>query len=377
MEGAASEQRGVKETQPEPNRGLVAAVTTALVVLFITTASLSRGYHQQRRQRAQENYRVGRALAEEKRYQDAAHHFRTALAYNRENIDYRLALALALMEMKRYTEAESRMKEVLARDPTNGLANRRMARLLARQGRFDEAYGYYKRAIYGLWSEDAAENRLQTRLELVEILAREGPARLLLPELLELQAEAPDDSEIRKRLARYFLQANAADQAVPILRALAKSSPNGEIWLMLGKAEYELANYEAAVGALQEALRLNKEDAAARELIERARLIVTLDPTSRRVSVRERFRRSRIILEEVTLLTEKCVQGRQPSPEQELLVATGRKQAAARVRAVDQAEATDSNVQLSLSLWSLKRTLCGEPPPEQEALARLMEKLAR
>jgi tetratricopeptide (TPR) repeat protein len=374
MEGTPG-QGGGSGNQAEPGPGLVAAVTAALVILFVTTASLSRSYHEQRRQRAQENYRVGLSLAQEKRHQEAAHHFRTALAYDRENTEYRLALALALMEMERFTEAESRMKEVLARDPTNGLANRRMARLLVRQGRFDEAYGFYKRAIYGLWPENASGNRLQTRVELVEILAREGPARLLLPELLELQAEAPDDPEIRRFLARYFLQANAPDRAVTILRELAKGSREDEIWFMLGQAEYESANYGAAAAALQEALRLSKDNEAARQLLETVRLIVTLDPASRRVNVRERFRRSRMLLQEVTRLTEECIQGGKPSPEEELLVASGRKQA--RVRAGDQAEATDSNIQLSLSLWALKRTRCGEPPPEQEALARLMEKLAR
>jgi hypothetical protein len=144
---------------------------------------------------------------------------------------------------------------------------------------------------------------------------------------------------------------------------------------MLGQAEYESANYGAAAAALQEALRLSKDNEEARQLLETVRLIVTLDPASRRVNVRERFRRSRMLLQEVTRLTEECIQGGKPSPEEELLVASGRKQA--RVRAGDQAEATDSNIQLSLSLWALKRTRCGEPPPEQEALARLMEKLAR
>ncbi len=363
---------------PEPNRGLVLAIAAALIVLFAFTASLSRGYHEQRDERGKENFRVGQALAAAARPQEAAQHFRTALAYDRDNIDYRLALALALMEMERFTEAESRMKEVLARDPTNGLANRRMARLLARQDRSREAFDYYKRAIYGLWTDDAASNRLATRIELIEILARNGPSKLLLPELLELQAETPTEPAIRRRLAEYFIHAEAPDHAARILRDLvATGTKERGLLTLLGVAEYQTANYDAAAVALQQALRNDKEDPQARDVLAKVNVILSLDPTSRRVSVRERFRRSRTVLAETVLLFEKCSGARKPGTDQVLLLESGHKHLAAEVLAAERAEATDSNIQLSLALWSEKGKLCGPPPSDEEALARLMEKLAR
>jgi Flp pilus assembly protein TadD len=60
----------------------------------------------------------------------------------------REALGIAYFRIRRYSEAESEFRAVLDISPTDHYAHYALGRCLERQGRMDEAQGYYKLASF-------------------------------------------------------------------------------------------------------------------------------------------------------------------------------------------------------------------------------------
>ncbi|MEZ5364674.1 MAG: tetratricopeptide repeat protein [Bryobacterales bacterium] len=149
----------------------MAAVFIVMLALMAGAAAYNRAFDQERLKRAHEHYLLGRTLADYGYYDRAIDQFSDALIYQRDNFDYRLGLALALFHGKRYQEAEYQLLELRSQQPTDATANRLLARLAARGGRFSQAANYYRTAIYGRWPRNTEQNRLATRFELVDLLS--------------------------------------------------------------------------------------------------------------------------------------------------------------------------------------------------------------
>lgn len=114
----------------------------------------------------------GELLIRQGKYAGAADSFRSAIANARDNADYRLALGEALLGAKDLDEAGATLTDLLKSDSMAGAPNFAMARVLAKEGRFDEAASYYHRAIYGQWKGDAAGNQAKARFELADFWPR-------------------------------------------------------------------------------------------------------------------------------------------------------------------------------------------------------------
>src|ERR1035438_1131473 len=148
--------------------------------------------------------------------------------------DYRLALGLALVNAGSLDEASIYLNATLKENPGSGPANLGLARIAARQGKIDEAIGYYQRAIYGQWPQKTPERRLDTRLELVETLAKAGRSAQAQAELLTTAAALPDDLALRQRVARMLIDYGVPESAVQLLRGDAeKENPDGATYLLL------------------------------------------------------------------------------------------------------------------------------------------------
>lgn len=372
---------------------LLVIVFVVMLALFVGTGYYNRAFNNQRQQRAEEHYRLGRTFADYGYYDGAIEHFRDALLYDRSHFEYRLGLTLALYESERYQEAELQLRELRTADPTDAAVNRMLARLARRGRRVEEAVQYYRTAIYGRWAQNPEENRIETRLEFIDFLEEEGETNQLSGELLSLLREEPGDADLTRRAGLLLVNAGSPGEAIRVLRPLAEQpAGDGEIYAALGRAYFATGEYGMARRELQRALA-STTDPELLELLEECSEIIALDPNYRRVSRREprvtqlqRFRRSREVLARTEAYLESCVNplGEEltgpPAPlstTAEAAFDAAREALADERRPDDYGDAVDQNMGAAAALWAHRAELCTNLWNEDDALRRVMEESAR
>jgi hypothetical protein len=196
--------------------GFILLIIVAL--LFVDTA-LARVDERESRAHAANLYRDGQDLLARGDAHEASDRFASAVASNRGEPRYALALAQAMLADGRTDDARRILDDVLERIPADGAANLTMARVLVTDGRVDDAKSYFHRAIYGRWGSDSAARRTQARLELVDLLAKRRESAEMLAELLPLDASATDTA-MRRRIGLLFIEAGAPERGAALLRTL-------------------------------------------------------------------------------------------------------------------------------------------------------------
>jgi CBS domain-containing protein len=156
--------------------GLLAGVLTVLAGLAILTGVLNYFYRAQHSGQAHAYSVAGNQLVEKGRYDEAVEQYRKALSISHSTGD-RFALGAALAKAGNLNEAATDLDEVVRDRPQDGPANLALARVLAQQGRIDDAARCYQRAAAGTWPENSSQGRAQARSELAEMLARAGRPR--------------------------------------------------------------------------------------------------------------------------------------------------------------------------------------------------------
>ena len=319
------------------------------------------------------------------RYEEAISHFRDALLYSRDNPAYRLELSRALYAAGRFSETQNYLAGLRTADPASGIVNLLLARLAARDGQVTEAVSYYRTAIHGRWDEKPEAERVDMHLELVDLLDREGLDQQLAAELLELAEIAPNDTEIRRRLAILLLETGSYDKASSIFRSLLVSVPTDrELLLGRADAEFHLGNYLTARTHYNRA-QLYGDDDATRARIQLCNRIIELDPTRRGIGLGERFRRSRLLIERAMGAFSTCrnpagdglVGPLPPLPQDESIVIDRAESVlvARRQRASD--DLVESNILLAEEIWNLAATRCESTDPPDASLLHVMAKLSR
>ena len=167
--------------------GTFALVFLAIAALFAADMFLAKTERAESQVEAARLFEQGRVLMQRGENAEAIERIKDAISIERGNRDYLRTLAQAQFAAGRTADAESTLTELLQSDSTDGLANLIMGRVLVKEGRFEEAISYFHRAIYGHWNEDAAENRLRVRFELIDLLAQRNSKEELLAELLPVQ----------------------------------------------------------------------------------------------------------------------------------------------------------------------------------------------
>jgi thioredoxin-like negative regulator of GroEL len=354
--------------------GTFAVVLVAIVALFAVDNFLARLDRSENLAEATQLYQEGTQLAGQGHYEDAAKNFRAALADDRDNRDYQLALARAVMSQGLLGRAEELLRDLLRRDANDGAANLELARLYAQQGHTVDAAAYFHRAIYGQWPPGDA-SRLKARFELIAMLEKSSDSKALLPELLPLQDEAPKDLATAKRIARLYLTARAPSRAESMYRALLQASPeakhDAEIRTGLADAEFEEGAYRNAEADYLAAVSL-QDTPQIRQRLEVCSQIQKLDPTQRGIAVKERFERSRNLLQTALDRFEKCRGVKAPDAD---LADQGRAALQSNVKAPDLESAMESNIDLAAHLWHAAGQSCGVDA--QEPIALVLAKIAR
>jgi len=323
-------------------------------------------------------YGEGQRLVRDGKYAAAAESFRSAIANARDNTEYPLALGRALLGAGQLEDAGTALAELLKADAMAGAPNLEMARVLAKQGQLEEAAFYYHRAIYGQWGQDANANRVATRFELADLLAKRNSKADLLAELLPLQDQASIDANTQKKLAGLYLTAGSPARAATILRDLVRARPQDvEAHSGLGDAEFARADYAAAQSAFVAALRLSPNDTHVQSALELTDRVLILDPMRRGLSGQERYERSVHVLELVAAKIPQCITAAQATADADLINAVNAalKQ---RVAVPGQTDAVEANVDLANKLWQAERTTCASAvSPEDQPLQLVLAKAAQ
>jgi tetratricopeptide (TPR) repeat protein len=370
----AAESVAVSPAATIRSRNLLFRVAAVLAGVALLAAILTYHFNSVRADRAQAFRRAGEESAAGGDYAEAVQQFRNALSISHSAAD-RQALGLALVASGAPSEAVIYLNDVLRADPNNGAANLGMARVYARQGRVDESAVYYRRAANGSWPRDAAEHRLESRLELVDVLSKAGKNSNAQAELLSVVADAPKDLKVRRQLANQLVSLGLQRESVVLFREIVQRNPaDGEAWAALGEAEFALADYPAAQEAFEKAAQFGAGD-AVKEHSAIAERILALDPTPRGLNRRARYDRSVQLLQEVLNSVQSCGPGTAQAPEvaeeiRQAQASTGRKR-----RPSSYVDETDTNLDLAERIWTHRAAQCSAMP--DDALARVMSKLHR
>jgi tetratricopeptide (TPR) repeat protein len=354
-----------------------ALIFLAIVAIFALDTFLANTERAESTVEANRLFEQGRALMQAGKNAQAIDRIKDALAVERGNRGYLRTLAQAQFAAGKITDADATLTELLQNDSTDGLTNLIMGRALLKEGRFAEAISYFHRAIYGHWSENAPQNRLQVRFELVDLLAQRNSKEELLAELLPLQDAAPRDLATQTRIGRLFLQVGSPARAADVFREVLRDHPeDATAHAGLGEAEFARANYRAAERDFLSALRLSPNDPATRRRLDVCHELLMLDPSVRGLSPAERFRRSLRLVELTVDETSQCA-GQNPRPELQGLLDKARTVLKAHASAAKDSEVAESNLDLAEQIWQARKQECKSPPAPDSLLALVLARSAQ
>ncbi|HEX5431670.1 MAG TPA: tetratricopeptide repeat protein [Bryobacteraceae bacterium] len=351
--------------------GAMVSVGLALVLLFAGAVFLTQGYRAIRRGRAEARFRTGLHLADEGQYQQASEEFRAALTYSHDNPTYRLELAKTLMQLGQWDEAETHLTDLQQDDPTNSVINLMLARIDARNGQNQQAEIYYNRAIYGYWSENAEQNRISTRFELINLLDRGHEQSQAVAQLLQLVGEVPeDDFSTRLQIAGMLLSHGSTQSSADVYRGVIASEPrSAPAERGLGDAEFDLGNFADARNAYLAAARLEPSDPSLKQKVAESNTILSLDPTLVRLSATQRFNRAQDLLHRTFDAAGQCTMlpaGLSDAAQKALSEKPRRKREGDTVAMLGLAE----------EIWKLRSNACPKTPADP-ALAAIMSKIIK
>lgn len=356
--------------------GTFGFVFLAIAALFAADTFLAKTERAERLIEAKRLFEQGQRLMHGGKNDEAIDSFKDALGMERDNRDYRAALARAELAAGKAADAQTTLTELLQSNSTDGLANLLMARVLLKENRFDEAVSYFHRAIYGHWNEDAAGNRLKVRFELIKLLAQRNSKQELLAELLSVQDQAPGDLMTQTRIGHLFLAAGSPGRAAEVFREILGDAPtDADAYTGLAEAEFAQGNYRAAQKDFLAALRLKPGDEAVRQTLDVCTEVLMLDPTIRGLGPAERFRRSLRLLELTVDDTSQCI-GATTKQEPQLLD-RARQTLTEHVRVSQEVEASEANLDLAEQLWQTRKQVCTIAPAPRDPLALVLAKVAQ
>jgi tetratricopeptide (TPR) repeat protein len=352
-----------------------AIVLAAIVGLVLFDTALARVDASERKAYAVREFTTGQRLIAGGKVEEGLEHLRTATMLDGENSSYGVALSQAILADGRPREAEQLLVPLLERDETDGSTNLAMARVLAKEGKVEQAKAYYHRAIYGLWPTDANKSRTAARFELIDLLAKTNAKQELLAELLPIQDDSTNDLGQRKRIAHLFVVAGSPARAVVIFREiLRRDSKDADAFVGLAEAALSLGDFATARTDLLAAQKLSPEDSI--NLQPRVALtdsVISLDPTQSGLSLPEQVRRSRNLLQMTLTSVRKCLGQQAPQvaaalDSATLLLVSG--------RSGGQAQSVEQNLSLAEQLWGLQRSRCA-PEREDGALALIHNRITK
>ena len=277
------------------SRGQVLVLFGALAIvvgLWLVTDLLATNFEARRDGLGDTWFKQGEADFSAHKLDSAITDYRNALAYSRQNFAYRLRLAQALAASGRLRQARAYLLSLWNEQPANSIVNRDLAHLSAQRGAFEDAVRYYHGAIYGVWPNNAEQQRRDTRFELVEYLLQRHQIQAADAELIAFSGELPREPAPLTRAADLLMSAGDYSRAFGLYREAAEiDRRDAAAFAGAGKAAFRSADYLNAQHYLQRAVALGADDTASENLLKITRTILDLTPYQRGISAAERSRR--------------------------------------------------------------------------------------
>jgi len=361
---------------------VIASLTLLAVVAFFGVSRLVNRFAEQQKAVARHLYAQGLAEQQAGKPDLAIEHYRAALSYARDDFDYQLQLARALRDTGRTEEAETYLISLWERTPQNGAINLALGRLAARQHALEKILQYYHNAIYGVWTSNPDQSRLNAWFELVDTLLRENARPQAQAELITMAAEARNQPDLQLRIADLFTRAQDYEHALTqYQRVLSEQPENASALAGSGQAAFRLGRYHDAERYLQHAVKTDPEDAQSAQLLELSKLIYESNPFLRRLSDDERIRRVRAAFEQAGERLDNCARIKNidlkgPLSSSPLSVLESRrlelKPKLARLRAAN-SDLENSAMDLVFQIEQETQSECGPPTGLDQALALLAQ----
>jgi tetratricopeptide (TPR) repeat protein len=216
-------------------------------------------------------------------------------------------------------------------------------------------------------------------MELIDLLSKQGKKQELLAELISLEAESGKDPEIQKRLAKLFLSVDSPARAASIYQTMVSKNPKDvDAYEGLGEAELEQGEYPAAHTAFDQAFRRDPDNPAIRSHLQILETVVEIDPTVRRLTSEEKYRRSRRILEMVSMGLRQCISSHLVGGSEEVgkVLTAAEATASSKPPAHITNELAEGILNMAETVWHAQNRACAGTSPPDEALALIMKKLA-
>jgi Tfp pilus assembly protein PilF len=288
--------------------GTLVGVIVLIGALLAFDVFLSRVDERESSHHAVAEYQRGVALLDANDPRRAVEHFEAALAIERENVNFALALGEAQRRAGDASKAEATLEDLLKRAENDGAVNLAMARVLAGEGRFAESKSYFHRAIYGRWGADSLARRAEARFSLIELLAAHGGGRDLLAELLPLEDVPADSAALRMRLGQWFLLAGSPARAANQFREVLRRNPEeGDAFVGMGDAALAQGNFRTARADFERGMSLLPSDTTLAPRLAFVDTLLASDPTARGLDVLDRATRSRALVDRMLIDLKSCV----------------------------------------------------------------------
>jgi chloride channel protein, CIC family len=352
---------------PPPSAGksqnwlAAAAVVTLAAVLLVS--GLGYWQHSRRASLGQQAYKQGLELLAKGQSDDAVLAFRNALAQDPADAKVRAGLGLALVQSGHFEEASSYLSEAAKAERDSGPVFAGLARIAEVQGRKEEALGFYRQAAMKNWTVREEGQRRRALLDYVSLLAVTGKkdeAVSLLQALIEQQG---GDSAIAKRAAQKVREIGSPEQIEQAYVSLTAHFPaDAGVWLALGDARYATGKDRQALDAYRKALAVDPGNAKAQRAVQLTEQILSLDPTRRGLSLRERAGRWNILLQRVVDAADACGVTQEMTAARQLLN-----------QRTTSLEATDRKMDAALAIWHNTRDSCRTDPVLEQVISKIRE----
>jgi predicted Zn-dependent protease len=344
----------------------LALVLVATVLMLSLDLFLARVDRRESRAHAANEYSDGLALLRAGHAREAADRFAEAVAIDRTNVNYGLALGEALLDEGRTADAETTLRALLDRAENDGAVNLTMARVMLRESRTEDAKAYFHRAIFGQWGADSVARRAEARFDLIALLAREGSQGELLAELLPFEETPPDSVALRHRLAHLFILAGSPARAATIFRELLRRDPrDADAYTGLGEAALALGNLQTAYADLTEASRLGPDNVEIARRLAVADTALSLDPMVPNIGAHARYVRSRALLARTMATVATCL----PTPATALSDSARTLLSSPDIARREEGLGTAMQT-LASELWAARVAAC--PPAARDTVLRLV-----
>jgi tetratricopeptide (TPR) repeat protein len=358
---------------------LLVGILVLIAVVFSTiTHAYSQAYDRRRNQLGQQWFAGGHAELQKNRPDAAVEDFRTALLYDPQNWNYRLSLAEALTQAGHTKQALNYYQSLWQINPKNGLVNLHLARFAVGAGNVSEAERYFNGAIFGDWTESAADHRREALFELINFYLQRKDTGQAESQLIILSGNLPEDPVLHTRVADLYSQAGDYQRALAQYRlAFHLDTKYLPALYGAGKAALQIGDYHSAENFLSRAAQEESAGPDVRKLLEVAQSAAVLNPFDHSLHESDKIQRVLRSFQIASARLDACAKASTPPssvPPSLTALQEQLKQwkpnANSRFLA-RQPDQIDALFEFSASVEKQLLPLCGPPAPEDSALLAL------